>query len=457
MLNRLSLRAMAEGVRRGEFSPRELRDAHLMAIEAANPVLNAFVQVFEDAGTESHPDGPLRGVPVSVKDSFDVAGSAARCGSLLRPDVPAGRDSAAVERVRAAGAVLIGRTSTPEFLMNYETDNRLIGRTSNPWDLSRTPGGSSGGESAAIAAFLSAGGVGSDGGGSIRVPAHFCGICGLKPTPGRVPARGHWPEITHPTGFMGVAGPMARTAADLRLLFEVLSGYDPGDPFSEPASPAARRGWPLRVAVMEQYGSTPVEPEVLEAVRAAAKLCEETGCEVIPFDGSLLEGAFEMWRFLFIEYAAPFLRALIGKRREECSWTGVELIDTVAGRPEPTIFELSDVLARRDGMRARLLEWMKTVPVILAPPFGVRAFPHRARRFRAAGRELEYMEVIQPAVAANLLGLPSLAIPVLVGTDGLPAGVQLMGAPWSEELLLSLAEKLEEARGPFPSPPGLES
>src|SRR5690606_4937318 len=140
-------------------------------------------------------------------------------------------DSTAVKRLRSAGGIILGKTNCAEFLGNWETDNYITGRTNNPWNFSHTAGGSSGGESAAISAFFSAGGVGSDGGGSVRVPAHFCGIAGLKPTPGRIPATGHFPEISHPGGLLGVAGPMARTVKDVRMLFDVLAGYDPLDPF----------------------------------------------------------------------------------------------------------------------------------------------------------------------------------------------------------------------------------
>ena len=178
--------------------------------------------------------GPLDGIPVTVKDSLDVAGSPTLTGSRLRLGHQASKDSACAARLRAAGAVILGKTNCPEFLANYETDNFITGRTANPHDLARSAGGSSGGEAAAIASYCSAGGVGSDGGGSIRIPAHFCGIVGLKPTPGRISAAGHFPAISHPGGLLGVAGPMARTAQDARMLFEALQGYDLEDPFSVP-------------------------------------------------------------------------------------------------------------------------------------------------------------------------------------------------------------------------------
>ena len=167
---------------------------------------------------------PLHGVPISIKSSIDVAGHRCEAGSRLRAGYVASEDAPLVARLRAAGAVILGVTNAPEMLMAWETDNLLYGRTNNPWDLTRTAGGSSGGEAAAIAAGLSAGGVGSDGGGSIREPAHFCGICGLKPTPGRIPSTGHFPKAGGPFALLGVVGPMARTVADLQILFEVMAG-----------------------------------------------------------------------------------------------------------------------------------------------------------------------------------------------------------------------------------------
>src|SRR5258708_18328140 len=169
---------------------------------------------------------PLLGVPITIKSCIDVAGLPCEAGSRLRAGYVAAQDATLVARLRKAGAILLGNTSTPEALMTYHTDNELQGRTNNPWDLARTPGGSSGAEAAAIAACMSAGGIGSDGGGSIRVPAHFCGICGLKPTPGRAPGTGHYPVGHGPFALIGCVGPKARTVEDLRLLFHVIAGYD---------------------------------------------------------------------------------------------------------------------------------------------------------------------------------------------------------------------------------------
>src|SRR6266436_2729667 len=236
-----SARQIAAQIRRKVISPVEVARAHLERIERLNPKVNAFVdcqpeavlaqaRAAENAILRGDELGPLHGVPLSIKSAIDVAGHRCEAGTRLRAGHIAAQDAPLVARLRAAGAVILGVTNTPELLMAWETDNLLYGRTNNPWDLTRTAGGSSGGESAAIASYCSAGGIGSDGGGSIRIPAHFCGIAGLKPTPGRVSAAGHFPVIGHPGGLLGVGGPMARTAADVRILFETLAGYDTEDP-----------------------------------------------------------------------------------------------------------------------------------------------------------------------------------------------------------------------------------
>src|ERR1019366_940490 len=236
---------MAERIRRKEISVTELAEAHLSQIERVNPRINAFVSVdpkrvrqdavaAQTAVQHGETLGPLHGVPVTIKSSIDVRGLPCEAGTNLRAGNVPESDAPLVARLKAAGAIILGNTNVPELLMAYETDNLLYGRTSNPWDLTRTPGGSSGGEAAAIAAGCSAGGVGSDGGGSIRVPAHFSGICGLKPTPGRIPAAGHFPGSVGPFTQLGVVGPMARSVDDVKLLYEVMAGPDDGDVRSAP-------------------------------------------------------------------------------------------------------------------------------------------------------------------------------------------------------------------------------
>lgn len=420
-------------VRDGAISPLELVDAHLAQIAARNSEINAFVMVLAEEARERARSlerggrrGLLYGLPVTVKDSFDMARLPTRVGSRERPLTPAARDATVVARLLAEGAIVLGRTNTPEMLARYDTDNPITGRTSNPWDLDRTPGGSSGGEAAAIAAYCSPGGVASDGGGSIRMPAHFCGIAGLKPTQGRISGAGHIPALGHPAGLVATVGPMARTAQDLRLLFSVLSGYDAQDPFSVPVplrEPPAER---LRIGVWEQFYTVPVEPEVRDAVRRAAALASDLGFTVDGFEPRGLERAPNLWSFLFGQWVAK----------------GSEL----------TAAEALNNLAARDRMRAALLRQMEDVAAVLMPVFGITAFRHGESKWLVEGKEIGLFQAGMPAVVANVLGLPAVTIPIAVTAAGLPVGVQLMGRPFEDELLLEVAIQLEEARGAWPGP-----
>ena len=451
---------MSELVGTRRVSPVEVMEAHLTQIERIDPAYRAFVTLFpEDAREQARqaasapPVGPLHGIPVTVKDSFDMRGLPTLCGSRLRLEHRAPDDSTVVKRLRRAGAIILGKTNCPEFLANYETDNAITGWTANPWNRERSAGGSSGGEAAAIAAFCSAGGVGSDGGGSIRVPAHFCGIAGLKPTPGRVSAAGHYPQISHPGGLLGVAGPMARTAEDLRLLFSVLAGYDPADPFSAPVPIRVPDVKGLRVGVMEQYGSTPVQDAVRAAVRAAAACLADLDIATEEFDVSDFQAAPDIWWFFFTEVSAPFTRELIGTSPEAAHWTGQELLRMVSEDRDITGREVVENLAVRDRMRIQFLERMEKTPVLLTPPCGVTAFRPGEREWKIGDRTIGLREAMSPATPFNLFGMPAVVIPFGMSPDGLPVGVQLVGRPWEEELLLELAIRMEQVRGAFPAPP----
>jgi amidase len=464
---RHSLAAMAQMVRLRQISPVELVDAHLRQIESRNPSLNAFVRVLADeamdaahvaeqAAMRGEVLGPLHGVPVTVKDSFDMAGLPTYCGSRFRLDHRAAMDSTAAARFGAAGAIILGKTNTPEFLSMYETDNRITGRTNNPWDLSLTAGGSSGGESAAIASFCSAGGIGSDGGGSIRVPAHFCGIAGLKPTPGRVPATGHYPMISHPGGLLGVGGPMARTAEDVRILFSVLSGHDAQDPFSAPVPLRAAPVGGLRVGVWPQFYATPVSDETAEVVKRAVVCAAEIGFGADAFTPAGLERAHEIWWLFFGRLSAPLTQAMIAGRDDEAHWSGTELMKRALAEPPVTTLDLLLALASRDRMRAAIIRQMDEagIAAILMPVCGTAAFRHQQRQFDAGGRQIELLEAMTPVTPWNLLGMPGMVIPFGQTAAGLPIGVQLVGRPWDEEVLLEIAVRIEQARGVFPSPPG---
>ncbi len=338
----------------------------------------------------------------------------------------------------------------------YETDNHIIGRTNNPWNLDRTPGGSSGGESAAIAACCSAGGIGSDGGGSVRLPAHFCGLAGLKPTPGRMPATGHYPLIQHPGGLLGVGGPLARTAQDVKILFDVMQGYDPADPFSVPMPVVPKPlGRNLRVGMMEQFLDVPVQPAVRRAVQRAAHLLAGAGCAVEEFRLSGIERAPNIWSFFFSELAVPFTRELLAGREEEAHWTGTEFYNLLKDKPEPSGRDVVEKLALRDAIRRRVLEQMQDVPVLVMPTCGVTAFPHRQRRYKTEGKDIGLFQAMMPLTWINLIGFPAITVPLTMDEEGLPVGVQLVGRPWEEETILDLAIRLEQIRDPLPPYPSL--
>ena len=465
MPNRSSLCVMAAMVRERRISPTELVDAHFRQIAKHNPQVNAFVVLLEEDARNAarlaeaaimagEAIGPLHGVPVTVKDSFDIAGLPTLCGSKFRLGHRAAVDATAVVRMRAAGAIVLGKTNCPEFLANYESDNYITGRTNNPWNLDRTSGGSSGGESAAIAAFFSAGGIGSDGGGSVRIPAHFCGIAGLKPTPGRVSAAGHFPVIGHPGGLLGVAGPMARTANDVRLLFSVLAGYDSQDPFSAPVPLREPGIQDMRIGLMEQFYEVPVEPETREVVRKAALVLEKIGFKVEAFKPSGLERAPNLWWFFFGQLPARLTKQFIEGREQDAHWTGTEFLEGSLKQPEPSANDVLLNLAARDRMRAAVLREMESMPLILSPVCGVPAFRHRERKWQTGSRPIGLFEAMMPVTPWNLLGMPAITIPFGMSTDGLPIGVQLIGRPYEEEVILEVAVRLEEARGTFGGPRG---
>jgi len=458
MIHRLSLLEMVSLARSGAVSSLELVNAHLDRIEAVNPHFNAFTMVLADQARASarRADqglkmGPLHGVPVTVKDSFDVAGLPTRLGSYFAPDAPAEEDSPVAARLRRAGAILLGKTNTPEFLTSYETDNYITGRANNPWNVERTPGGSSGGEAAAIASGCSPGGVGSDGGGSIRVPAHFCGIAGLKPTPGRISLIGHRPSEAA-TGI-AVAGPMARSVADVRLLFEALAGHDDRDPLSAPVELRAPSIEQARIGVFETFYDTPVQPAVRRAVREAAAALAGLGFAVDQFRPEGLERAPNLWSFFFAELPARASKERIAGREDEAHWTYTENLDRLLERPPASGWQVIESLAARDRMRRSLVEQMKNVPFLLMPVAGIAAFRHRERRFLTESKPIGLFQAMMPVTIFNLLGFPALSVPFTLDEQGLPVGVQLVARPWEEEALLELGVALETARGPVQAPP----
>jgi Asp-tRNA(Asn)/Glu-tRNA(Gln) amidotransferase A subunit family amidase len=477
----LSAHEIAAQIRRKEISPVEVARAHLDRIERLNPKLTAFVDYKPEAVLAQardaekvlmHADkdelGPLHGVPLSVKSSIDVAGHRCEAGSRLRAGYVAAEDAPLVGRLRAAGAVILGVTNTPELLMAWETDNLLYGQTKNPWDLSRTAGGSSGGEAAAIAAGLSAGGVGSDGGGSIRVPAHFCGICGLKPTPGRIPSTGHFPKAGGPFALIGVVGPMARTVADLRILFEVMAGWDDGDPVSAPVKISTQYSvhstqkekalgpdnWVMGtdVGFFEDDGRTPVTEETREAVRTAALLLMRCGFRVDAFRPDGLDEARERWWDFFGVAGGMILAPMLRGHESELS----PILREFQGLTQVSTAHTGDSLLAawmgRDALREKFLVQMRRHPVLICPTAAIPAFRHGERKWLVEGKAVKYLDAWSYCEWFNLLGFPAVVVPMGYSKQGLPIGVQIVGRPWEEEVLLAIASKLEGERGPWQGP-----
>lgn len=467
----LSAVSMAEQIREKKISPVELAEAHLAKIERLNPKLNAFVHVdaervrreartAEDAVMNGKPLGALHGVPISIKSSLEVARLRCESGTRLRKGFTPTQDAPLVARLRNAGAIILGVTNTPELLMAWETDNLLYGRTNSPWNLDRTPGGSSGGEAAAIAAGMSAGGVGSDGGGSIRIPAHLSGICGLKPTPGRIPATGHFPVSGGPFALIGVVGPMARTVADLKLLFEVMQGPDDGDTSAAPVPlrwPSEAQVKKLRIGYFEDDGRTPVTPEIRAAVRTAAEALRRSGFQVEPFSPEGLEEARVLWRKFFITAGGMLIRPMFNSREHDLSPILKQFLEWPAVEPPLTGDSLLDAWIRRDAVRAQVLEQMHKYPILLCPPAAIPAFRHGERSWQVEGKRVDYFDAWSYAEFFNLLGNPGAVVPVSQSiaseSAGLPIGVQIVGRPWEEEQVLAIAAALEKECGAWKIPP----
>jgi Asp-tRNA(Asn)/Glu-tRNA(Gln) amidotransferase A subunit family amidase len=459
-----SIAEIRESVGKKKVSPMEIVAAHLERIETLQPKLNAFVYLdaegalaqarrAEETLRTGRALGPLLGVPVTLKSCIDVAGWRCPAGSLLREDYLAETDATLAARLRAAGAILLGNTNTPEFLMAYETDNLISGKTSNPWDLSRSAGGSSGGEAAAIASGCSAGGVGSDGGGSIRVPAHFCGICALKPTPGRIPATGHFPAGVGAFSWIGVVGPMARTIADVRALFEVMAGADPGDALSEPVPVAAvddaqLKG--LRVGLLESEALGKADSETAAAVQKAANDLAAQGFVVEPTGLQGLERAIELWWFFFGPVIAHLFHPSVAGHEDQLSRIFREYLQ-FAEAPV-TLDALLSACAERDLLRANILRQMRDVPILLSPVSATTAFRHGEGTWRPGAKQC-YRDTMRFSQWLNLTGFPGASVPISVSVEGLPIGVQVIGRPHREELVLAVAERIESGRGPWRSPP----
>jgi Asp-tRNA(Asn)/Glu-tRNA(Gln) amidotransferase A subunit family amidase len=458
---------IARCLRARAVSATEIVEATLERISELDPKLRAFVHLdaegarvqarkADSAVMRGDALGPLHGVPVTIKCNLDVAGWPCPAGSLLRHDYVPERDAPLVARLRAAGAIILGNTNAPELLMAYESDNLLTGKTSNPWDLSRSAGGSSGGEAAAIASGCSFGGVGSDGGGSIRVPAHFSGICGLKPTPGRIPSTGHYPAGAGVLSWLGVVGPLARTIADLRVLFEAMAGPDPGDALSAPV-PVKRVAEPdtplkgLRVGLLESSALGKISAETQSAVQKAATLLCDQGFEIEPVRLSGLDRALDLWWFFFGPVVAHLFEPTVSGHEDQLSRILREYFYYAAPECPVTLDQLLAACTERDNLRAEILAQLRDVPILLSAVSCAPAFRHGAGTYRP-GAEHCYRDTMRPSQWLNLTGFPGASVPVGRSSEGLPIGVQVIGRPHEEELVLGVAEGIERGRGAWQAP-----
>ena len=437
----LSATEQAALVRRGEVAPRELFDLYLGRIESLDPELNAFVTVCEF--TEPL-DGPFRGVPLPIKDLAETAGIRTTFSSRAFADYVPDFDAAVVRRLKEAGFVVLGKTNTPELGVTAVTESELNGPCRNPWDTARNAGGSSGGAAAAVAAGLAPAAHGSDGGGSIRIPASCCGVFGVKPARGRVsPAPYGGLE-----GF-STSGPLTRTVLDAAALLDVMAGYEPGDPWFAPppdrpfADEVGADPGRLRVALTTTPAlvDAPVDAACLAAAEDAAALLAELGHSVEEATPPWGEGDRLLSLFMKVWQVAP---ALYGKDPALFEPMCRALIEA-AGKTSAVDHVL--VVAELRSLARQIVAFLEPydlllTPTLAQPPPEIGAFFDEDpwAQFRNAGRFTPFTQV------ANITGLPAVSVPLWWSGEGLPIGVQLLGRPAGEAALIRVSAQLEQAR-----------
>jgi amidase len=454
---RMSARELAEAIRTRQASSVEVVEAHLERIEAVNPSINAVVIVLAEQALEAAEAAdravaagddvlPFRGVPITIKDNIDVAGTPTTQGFAALAQVYPTRDAPVVERMKAAGAIPIGRTNLPSGALRWHCDSELWGATINPWDRTRTPGASSAGEAAAIATGMSPLGLGSDGLGSLRHPAQCCGVTALKPTLGRVPqASTIEPEYsTIGMQLAAVSGPLARRVADLRAAFEVVAGPTWRDPWTVPAPLHGRQlPKPVRVALVVGPAGQGTAEQVQEGVRKAATALADAGYDVDEIEPPA------------IEVAATTLLVMLSIPGTRQGWE--EFLSPVAGadanRFMTAFFDAAghpDVMTAELGFMTRQAvlrawgEFQEEHPLIVAPI--CTDPPFEAGTDLDDGRVAETIRTMRMAMAVNALGLPAVAVPVGIA-DGLPQAVQVIGPRYREDLCLDAAAAIEHRRG----------
>ena len=444
-----SATALAELIRTKQTSSEEVVKSHLDRIDAVNGSLNAITLVLADSALATaveadrqQPTGPLHGVPFTIKENIDCLDSPTTRGvPALAESMPA-LDAPVVARMKAAGAIPLGRTNLPEWGLRITTDNPLHGRTLNPWNADRTAGGSSGGEASALASGMSPLGLGNDIGGSVRNPAFCCGVASLKPSAGRIPhASSIAPEDSRlASQLLLVEGPMARHVKDLRLVYEILSGRDSRDPQSTDAplyGPAVEK----RAAIVTDIPGVELPQATRDAVLEAETALHEMGWETVEIQPPELAHVHEVW----MHHLSADFKPLLGDMSAVMSDAPLEFLRLLCERNDPAAVGLANIHAERNRLSRLWSEFFAANPIMVGPTWTGPQFEHDADINGVVGLELaiDLLRFISPA---NVLGLPSAAIPIGVA-DGLPTGVQVYADRWRDDLALSGAEAIEAVVG----------
>jgi amidase len=455
-LLRLDACAVVALLKAGKVTPRELLDALEARIAAVDPAVNALpILCFDRARADADrlgarppsERGLLAGLPVAIKDLADVAGVRTTYGSPIFKDHVPARSDVLVEMIEARGGIVYAKSNTPEFGAGANTFNEVFGATRNPWNLTRSAAGSSGGAAVALATGMAWLAHGSDFGGSLRNPASFCGIVGMRPSVGRV-ARSPAGKIDR---TMSTNGPMARTVEDLALLLDAMAGEHPADPLSlpEPATPflvAARSGWrPRRVAWSATLGVTPVDPEVAAITRRAAERCAELGA-VVEEAHPDLAGVHECFHVLRAYDYAVTKAALLRTHRDLLK---PEVIWNIEKGLALTVEALERAETERVRLSANALAFFERYDLLLTPATIVPPFPVEQRYVKeCAGVTFDnYLDWLAIAYAITMVFCPGLSLPCGFTAEGLPVGLQIAGPPRSEAKILAAAKGLEDILG----------